>query len=640
MTKQRAIWVALLGAAALIACAAAVIVSRRTRGSAVAVDIGAPTRPSVNADYEPPELDVAAVEESRALPVEPVIQAPRSSEGVQSAPAANTAKAHFRGRLVYESTRDPIPWCVVAVRAPNKAGELRITDADGRFATGFEYEACALQVLASDLAILPRDWTDASIIDHAPASAGEREIALRMWPTCIFEGALPAGVDVKELACEVPGHFVVGTVRATKSGVLFWRVDWPLSSEGNQSALDEIVARGAPWKLVLRDSRNPSDRGASIIGVAEFPRFDGVVRAPMHWSTRGAIRVSFRTSAARVPDWHGRLRLRGADADTRGRPLSEQSVSLQEEFTWPELAPGDYELIVDMQHCERVELPLTVTAGKTTELEVPLTCEAVAGAIRGTITSESGDYHDPEIVVDLHTNETNTTVSWTQSGGRWVGAFVLPDLPSGEYLIGVRARPYVIAPQEHVVARPGESLEFEVLDQAPRIDLGFRVFESGSGLELDDIMFSSPHLEGFAQPQLRRSNEIAVEDVPENGDFAYRISKRGYGCARGMLHDLRGAWVPDGERRWVRIELPRGTPLTIRVAAWDGKPIAAATIVINGADVGVTNERGVLSTVRDEHPNSIDVRYRDWRHSNWSRRVTADALEPCGGVSFMLEPPH
>lgn len=646
MKAQRSTWLVVLGAAALIACAAVAIVLRRTRGSAVAVDIAAPARPSVNAENEPPELDLQAVGKSRALPVEPAIQPPTSSDSVESMHAANAAKARFRGRLVYETTRDPVPWCVVAVRAPNKVGELRITGADGRFATGFEYEAGALQVLASDLPSLPRDWTEASIVDHAPASAGEKEIALRMWPTCIFEGALPAGLDVKQLTCEVKGHFVVGSVRATKSGVLFWRVDWPLSTADNQSALNDVVALGAPWRLVLRDSRPSSDQGASLVGVAKFESFDGIVRAPMQWMEHGAIRLSFRTHSGRVPDWVVSLRLRGTDADTRARPLSDQSVSLLEEFTWPELAPGAYELSVDTQHCEPVEIPLTVLAGETTKLEVRLNCEAVAGAIRGTITSESGAYRDPRVNLDLHHADDhgsaagNVEVSWTQSGGRWVGAFVFADLPSNDYCVCVRARPYAISPQEHIAARPGESVEFRVLDNAPRVSLGLRVFEKESGLELDEFSLTSNAESPVSHTRVARSNQIALESIPENGDFHWSISKRGYGCASGMLRDVRGTWVVDGSRRWIRVELARGTSLSISVAARDHERIAGATIVIDGADVGVTDERGVLRLVRDEHPHWIDVRYRDWRHSNWSRRATAETLDPCGGVSFMLEPPQ
>jgi hypothetical protein len=268
-----------------------------------------------------------------------------------------------------------------------------------------------------------------------------------------------------------------------------------------------------------------------------------------------------------------------------------------------------------------------------------LACENVAGVIRGTIESVTGSYHDSGASIDLRltkfekTSSTQTPIDWSWREDRWTGEFVLADLPEREFTIALRAQPFAVRPEERVSVRPGERVEFTVLDGAPRVDVGFHVFEHGSRVELDECELRSTDV-----IQRFRSGDIVLRGVPEDGYVGWQIAKRGYVCSTGSLRMASASWTVDGSRRWVDVELTRGTRLSIHVLGPEYQPIDGASILVDGVEVGRTGARGELRFVPESYPTSIDVRYRDWHHVGWSRAVTSETLHPCGSVSFSLAP--
>jgi hypothetical protein len=635
---KRARWLAFSLAAALLAAAAIWLASSGERTTPLA-NSSAPgaggessSRPSDVSEPPPTPIELAPERDTRVAAVS-------TANAILPSPAEPPSKARFRGRLVYASNHDPVPWCIVAIRAPDTRGELRVTDEDGHFATGFEYEAGPLSLLADDAETLPRDWSGAQTIEHSPAIAAEHEMAVDLWPTCIFEGDLPPGVDVHRLKCTTPSTWMTdfAPLRKTKTGVVFLRVDRRSLVGDNGSTLAEIGRLGPPWTFVLRvESANPQGPEPVIAGVAKFPRFEGVVRAQTTWTTFGAVELTFRTGMRVPPDWPIGVQLRL----TSGRAPAESRLgaSLRRAFTMSELLPGSYEFSIDCDFCEKARVEALIEAGKTTRVEVPMQCQSAAGAIHGVITSESGHYNDPRVLVDFHPghidfSRTGEHVLWRQRDGRWIGEFESTELPAGDYWVCVRPRPYAVRPDGEVAVHPGDTVEFHVLDVGPRIEIGFRVFERDTGVELDEYDLGS-----YAGYQRVRSGEIAFHDVTEDGELWWHISKCGYTDTEGELSKARASWAVEGSQRWIRVELARGKRFLISVVKQNNEPLAGATILVDGVVAGTTDDKGLVRIAIERCPSSVGVRYRDWRYCAPSHALTGDELDRAGNTRFVLEP--
>jgi hypothetical protein len=548
------------------------------------------------------------------------------------------SKSRFRGRLVYESTRDPVPWCLVSIRAQGCAAEARIASEDGRFATAFEYPAGSISLTTTDAWGEP----DAPMtVDHAPASATEVEIALRMWPTYVLETDTPDGFDATHANCRLRGSYEgFGTpfdvnLVSPRRGTFFWRRG-SIGIHDGREELERVRAGGPPWTFTAWD------QGSMWSGAASADRFDGVVRLAVDWKRLGALHVDLQTNLDRSPNWDvtGELRGREAGHESQLKPIASGNLAREASLEFERIPPGAFTLSVRTRFCETVEMPVTIRAGETATVRASLPCAPPAGAIRGVITSETGTFHGASTEVTLYLGtETfdRRTVAWNQRDGAWVGSYRFDDLPSRDYMVKVRTESFPARSEHESAAHPAEQVDFVVLDSVPTYDIGFVVTEAGTGRVLDDFEIRVSQA-GSQGPRIVRSGEIAIHGASDGVAISWDIEKAEYLCAHGTLADAARSWRVDGDRRWVNVAVVRGFRMTVSARDAASRALEGATVVVDGLDAGVTDVHGEFEISRDETPTSIDVRYRDWR----VRGVMPgreQPFRPCSDRYFTLAPP-
>ena len=565
-----------------------------------------------------------------------------SSDDVQRVNRAPTAR--FRGRMVYESSREPVPWCIVAVRAPGQAGELRIADEQGHFATAFEYAATKLDVLAWDQPDPPYDWTGAQSVEHIPTNPTEVEVAVRVWPTIIVDGGMPDGRDPRRWKFQLGLGSEFSEARVMRSGVLLWR-NHPQAFGFEAGSLEMVYRSGPPWWLVIDDEKQ------GLCCSMQLDHIDGVLHVSPLWQKRGSLLVALRTEAAARPDYRVYARLRPAltafDDAAHGRNLKSGWIHLEK------LRPGDFVLDVTSQFCATAHVPVTIHPDEMTKVEVLLACEPATESIRGVVRSESGTRDESTArFVQLRSTENgvvlaNGTIQWTKESGSSIGRFELGPLPAREYELSIDALSAIATrPATPLNVKPGDELDITLLDRAPRIDVGFEVFDKETGAAIEEFTVGTDAGTGNWNENWTKSRDFLIEDLPQGARIAWAVSAQGYQRVSGTLESASRSWRVDGRRRWVQVELERGTVVSVIVHANDGSwedfsPIVGASVLLDGHEVGRTDNRGSFRLKLPEHFESIDVSYLNWRHAANSRtRTIRGQLVWFGGqLEFTLEPP-
>jgi hypothetical protein len=626
--------------------------------SAVAVWLAVRSR---DASSVAPTAETASVSESRPVALEPVDSASpitnnapsANSDETQSAPAPDSDNAQrvdraptsrFRGRIVYEATREPVPWCVVAVRAPGQAGELRVADEQGHFATAFEYAATKLDVLAWDGSELPYDWTGAQSIEHIPTNPTEVEVAVRVWTTIIVDGGMPEGRDPRRWHFQLGLGYQFSEARVTRSHVLFWRnhrQPWGGGADG----LDDLSRRGPPWWLVIDDEQ--TELCCSI----QLDRLEGVLHISPVWQKRGSLVVALRTEATSRPDYrlHARLRpiLTANDEATHGGNLRNSWIRIDN------LRPGEFVLDVTSQFCATAHLAVTIRPDELTKAEVLLACEPATDSIRGVVSTESGTHtEDVARFAELRSVENGvllvqSSLHWTNENGHAVGRFETGALPGREYELSLNSNSAIATrPALPLIVKPGDAVELTVLDRAPKIDVGFEVFDKETGAAIDSFSVRVDSGSNDWSVQGVRSHEVVMDTVPVGAHNTWAVWNYGYARVVGTLESASHSWKVDGGRRWVRVELERGDSVTVVVHANDGSwedftPIVGASVLVDGREVGRTDRRGSFQLKFSAAPKSIDVRYLDWRQVDGSpfHATSGRYSESRGEIEFTLEPP-
>jgi hypothetical protein len=548
---------------------------------------------------------------------------PATASAVDTPERENRAPtARFRGRIVYESTREPVPWCVVAVRGPGQSGEthkeLRMADEQGRFATAFEYPAAALDVLAWDEPKLPEWWEGAQSVEHTPTNPTEVEIAVRAWPTIIVDGGMPEGRDPRRWKFSLGPCMEFDDARATRSGVLLWRNHPPPGSVN--LGLDELARNGPPWLLVIDDEQR------SLCCTLALEHIDGVIHVSPLWQKPGALDVTVKTNLSKSPGWQMYLKLRPAltcrDEEPRFKTLGNRVVHLDD------LRPGNFVVDVTCQFCQPVRVPVTIHAGETAAVEVSIACEQPAGSIRGVVTTESGALPEEvgNVLIQVQVGSNGELIDvreiqWSKENGVAVGRFELRNLPSRAYELSLTPNAqYATRPETPLSVRPGDEVQFTLLDVASKIDIGFDVVDQATGTALDGFLASAVSGSRNWTAFPAHSHNVLIDDVRENSSGSWCISQRGYAFVTGTFASAARVWTVDAKRRWVRVELQRGTRVNVVVLAdnggfRDGPPLAGAAVLIDGHEVGRTDDRGRFESLVTSPIQSLDVSYLDWRHS-------------------------
>jgi len=589
-----------------------------------------PRETSAPARIEPtlsvPEASIAiAREEAKAPPskLQQDLQRELHPEGVPL--------AIFRGRLVYESTGQGVPWFVVTLRGVGRQVESRTTDEQGRFQSRLELPLARTEVALSD----PEQGMYKEIIE-IQREDGDDDVTIRVRvpPTFLMAGGFPTGLDPASLRASVTTMdreaywfswadlrrggeqwYVRKGLREFESksdleSLERLKREHPGAAEMVLQEQEKLRSDGPPWMLCLE---NPHE---TWVGTADVGSLEGVATLTPRWESFGDVAVSIRTDSKVAPGWYVDIELRptseNRDSRSGGGRLNEL---VKEPCHLSRLPPGAYTLIIDGETCEEVQRDIIVRAGETTDVEVHLECATSAGSIRGEITSESGEAPDQkELTVELSNKEWSMRPALVsdEKAAPWKARFVVPDVPAGDIDLWCLAGAFGTEASKPV-AHAGDTIQIRVLDRPTYIDLGFRVFDKETAVELESYRAEIWTTRSDLFPRVLPSGAIAIDHVPETGRLPWEVTSPGYFCARGNLNE-RPAWSKTaGNKRWIDVHLERGWQIECVSMDGDYRHLAGATIFADGVERGKTDADGNFMLTLPERPKSLEATYRDWR---------------------------
>lgn len=675
---------------------AAAVLIWRFRTDSAAVPPASPEAVLQNRESrEPANADLVLRSETS----DAAIEAGLASESETRQPQA-ARFGRLRGRLVYKSTGQPIPWYPLWLRAAGGRPETRTTDAQGHFESIHRYDLAAIELNVGEIDRWSDDrWPNAIVIERASADE-EVTISIEPGPTIVVLGELPERVTVATLrgtlrSVSSESERTIGEHLRCGGDQWFFRsdalVDVPKKQPTLEEGFDEARARErvetalagyatedpqriaelaqfvegeigrmreayrtapntaavaalppdvGPWVLELRDISAEIDGQAPLSGV------HGVMSVQPNWSELGSLTLHFRGAWTTAPQWELSVQLSSTDAGYAQYETSWILGDLVDQTTTVRgLRQGHYTVRVTCAFCSEVVVRPFVSYGPTTNIEVVLDGPQPLGSIRGEVTTQSGEPPDGG----------NLFFELRQAGARvlsceprieaddeqrpWRAQFEYVDLPAGAYGLAFDSNGLGIAPSFTTNAHPGDSIALQILDRPDYVDVGFRVFDAESGSELEgyDVDLEGPGVPHDLRAQ--RSGGIAASHVPETGRFQWRVSKLGYATEHGDTAESAGWPKRDGSKRWIEVRLSRGWSARGWAVDDSGSPLAGVEILVAGERVATSDVDGNFELRLPSRPASIEVRYRDW---NWIEREMAslDGLELDGWLQVEFERPR
>jgi hypothetical protein len=659
---KRALLTASFAAALAVALIVALFVVRSRDAAAVAPAARTANRSAVESvDVELPTVandSHERVEADEQHEVPPPEDSPLTGEA---------PRAKFRGRLVYESTGQGVPWCGVELRGSGPAVEFCTTDDDGRFKSQLAFPLAHTHVLVLDQRRYEFDW-DRAIDVHREDAESESTVSVSLPATFTLSGDFPDGLNPSQLSgliTSLDDKQQMGAMQVRQAGPnWFAREEAPtllgiavareqvtralgalkLPSgesdpyESHSDAVDRMRKLGPPWKVLLASG------DGKWSGAAAIDRLEGVIAIAPQWIAFGQITLEFRGNWVTAPTWTVAIELHSNIANVQPSPDSGRLNELETSpLHFDELAPGSYTMVVTCNACDRLEQPVSVRAGETTHIVVQLNCVASAGSIRGEITSQTGQKPRDEILVNLWRpglasfNDGIDVVDEPISP--WKASFEIKDVLAGDYQLGCTVGEFGVAPSSITTVRAGDIAHLRVLDDPTYVDIGFRVFDAESGAQLDtfDVAISRNGKDSKLRDQA--SGTIVAEHVPENGWLWWSLTSPGHVCEQtDFMHPA--VWgLSSGSKRWIDVRLQRGW--RIKCAAFDDEynVLKDATIVADGIDMGTTDADGYFTLTLPQRPKRIEARYRDWRCIE-SDTNGLETMESCDEVGFVFERKH
>jgi hypothetical protein len=578
---------------------------------------------------DPPGLELEPAAPTDETPAREEIASAAAESGT-SVPTPPPNAAPVRGRLTDKLTGEPLPYFALQIRDASGPAQEVSTDADGRFATAASLASGALRIRYLDSRsnankTVPEDVRERAVEDGA---APDLDLSIASGPT--YHLAITP-VD------PVPAKQLLASLRVAN-----------LDARGKLDATPLRVGLGtgpigeAPW---VRFGPTPEqfDRAESIEVESQDGLWFGSAKAR---AIRGDVQelVNLRLEARGVlqgkvveptgkPVAGARVRFDGTTSG--GKPLNASGrTEIDGSFSFPLLAEGSGALAVrSLRHLPK-DATVSVVPGNRTIQDFVLEPIAAAGSIHGRVESRTGAY-DARVEIALTPLESpalapgseppprqTSPVSWSTVDGRRVGAFAFEDLPAGRYEIVVRDKGYLRwDPDRATVSPPSAETSILVLDDQPNADFVFRVRDADSGAELTGGQVSL-QVRGGSPPWTRlRPDAPVLARYPTDRPFRWRLDLEGYRTATGDEKAFTIEETKDGRtRRIAEIDLLRGWGEVFRVAAKArNRPIAGATIVLDGKDAGTTGNDGFVLVTSPEKPERVDVRYKDW--------VLADPLD-------------
>ena len=633
-----------------------------------------------NPEREPSEEPSAAEAESDPAPgeasepsvLEPTIASDEAPvrEGIAEAPASSgtSIPAHLpngapvRGRLTDKLTGEPLPYFALEIREASGLAQLVSTDSGGSFAPAAALASGTIRVRYLD--------SRSNANKTVPEDARERPVDAGS------EGSVGSAPDLElSIACGPTYHLAIVPVDAVPVTQLLARLRVAnLDARGRLDPIPLRVGLGegplgeAPW---VRFPPVPEqfDRAESIevesqdglwSGAAKVHAIRGDVQEPVNLrlEPRGIVQGKVvEPDGNPVPG--ANVRLSGTTA--AGRPLGASGkTEIDGSFTFPLLVEGSGTLSVrSLRHVPR-DATVSVVPGNRTIQDFVLERIGSAGSIRGRVESRTGAF-DARVDITLTPLETpalgapaagsgeppprqTSAVTWSTVEGRRVGAFAFEDLPAGRYELVVRDKGYLRwDPDRAVVPSPSTDAGFLVLDDQPNADFVFRVHDADTGAEVRGGEVSM-QVRGGSPPWVRlRPDAPVLARFPIDRQFRWRLDVEGYRTATGDEKAFAIEETKDGRtRRIAEVAVLRGWGEVFRVAAKArNRPLAGATVVLDGKEAGTTGNDGLVLVTAPEKPERVDIRYKDWiladpldLRAPWMRRqkwfVNAALAPPTG----------
>ncbi len=558
--------------------------------------------------------------------------------------AAPTGASVLRGRLTYRSTAQGVPFGELTVERNDEIVATLVTDREGWFESDRELSFGLLGLWPHDGFNGFRGFDEPILVSHTGEPV---EVACHYPPTLLLSEPLPEGVLADDLA------------------VQFERDE---SSPCSPHGADVRVVDGVRFTRAPRDWEAPDSPAVFTLqggssdwrGRGSVLDARGVVEARVQWSVVATLEIQVRPPADDEFERAVEITLALAGSEKALRSVRRGLPTPNgEPIVMKCLEPGLYELTVESSRCKQWTRSIQAIGGVTNRVEAKLEREPHAGSIVVEVTSESG-----EPVLYPHSERGPQDVKWERwaaqhppplwtsdgmlqsieasaqesgAGPSWMLRYEYFEVPLGEFEIFVHHPRFAVEPSAGQTARGGDTLRFRVLDRSEPIDLGFRVFDAASGVELEsfDIEFG---IDGWCERRSGlASGSVVFRDVPEGGAQWWQVSSRGYTCEYGEARLARPDVRAEGRRRWVHVALERGWRASVATTRL-GEPTSIADVEIyaDGVRVGATDDEGWLELELRARPASIEAFANGWKPA---RHVlgASDTAEMCRKLELQLE---
>lgn len=571
-----------------------------------------------------------------------------------SVPAALPNAAPVRGRLTDQLTGEPLPYFALEIRDASGLPQQVSTDSGGSFATAAALASGTIRVRYLDSRLnanktVPEDARE-RVVDAG--SAPDLELSIACGPTYHLAilpiDAVPAtqllarlrvaNLDAKGKLDAIPLRVGLGEGRL---GEAPWVRFPPVPEQFDRAEAIEIESQDGLWS-----------------GSAKVHAIRGDVAEPvsLRLEPRGLVQGKV-VEPNGSPVGGASVRLAGTTAGGRTIAASGKT-EIDGSFSFPLLAEGSGTLSVrSLRHLPK-DATVSVVPGNRTIQDFVLEPIGSAGTVRGRVESRTGAF-DGRVEITLTPLETpalgvapatespprqTAAVSWSTVDGRRVGAFAFDNLPAGRYELVLRDKGYLRwDPDRTVVSPPSADATFLVQDDQPNADFVFRVRDADTGAELQGGEVSM-QVRGGSPPWTRlRPDTPVLARFPTDRPFRWRLDLEGYRTATGDERAFTIEETKDGRtRRIAEVDLLRGWGEVFRVAAKaKNRPLAGATVVLDGKDAGTTGNDGFVLVTSPEKPARVDIRYKDWvladpldLRAPWMRRqkwfVNASLAPPAG----------
>lgn len=531
-----------------------------------------------------------------------------------TAVAASAADAAIvAGLLVDAGTSEPLPHYALRIQDSAKRREDLLTDERGRFRTGSPMADGTIRVTPFDdpahARALPEIAVERRVVD---GEAADVDLSVPCGPTYLLSIASSEAVVPTTLAARL-------------------RIRSP--DDVRDLGPEPVRAGDPPW---VRFAPVPADYDRC--DRLELRSQDGL------WlgSTGASTLAGVAPGLARV-ELEARAVLAGKVVDSGGTPVAGASVAFEGttasgkpygrktgtrgdgSYRCEFLSEGTGTVSVrSLGHLPQ-EAAIRVIGRATTQQDFVLAALPPAGAIRGSVASETGTYRGQVDVVlkavggadpAARPPPRTTSVLWEEKDGRAVGAFDFESLPAGEYELSVRDGTWFTwLPRTWNASPPSEDVRFVVHDDLAHAEFVFRPRDAETGAALD-ASYAWWSVQGAASGSKEvRADDAFLARFPIDRSFRWRLDRAGYRPAFGDEKAFAVEDVRDGRiRRIAEVDLAPGWGEVFRVVRrGNQKPIAGAKILLDGREAGTTKRDGTCLVGARERPDKVDVAYRDWK---------------------------